>query len=78
MEKHLKKTIKDLHAIRSILKNYRIEIVSFTFDGDNAFKNLNEFFYQTYIRKLIKSNIYLNQKILTVRITPDFSHIIKR
>ena len=48
------KTINDLHAIRSILKNYRIEIVSFTFDGDNAFKNLNDFFLSNLYSKFDK------------------------
>lgn len=64
--KATEKTINDLHTIRSILKNYRIEIVSFTFDGDNAFKNLNEIFYQTYTQKLIKTNLLTNRRILSI------------
>ena len=67
-----------LYKIRKILHNLRVEIVSFTFDGDNGYSNLNELFYQSYINRLIKKNIFSNERILMVRISPDFMHLCKR
>ena len=37
-----KNIIDTLYKIRKILHNNRIEILSYTFDGDNAFNDLNE------------------------------------
>lgn len=44
-----------LYKIRKILHNLRVEIVSFTFDGDNGYSNLNELFYQSNINRLKKT-----------------------
>ena len=47
-----------LYKIRKILHNLRVEIVSFTFDGDNGYSNLNELFYQSNINRLKKKHIF--------------------
>lgn len=60
------------------MHNFRIEILSFTFDGDNAFIGLNEYFFQTYIDKMMKTNMFPTNRMICVRITPDFLHLIKR
>ena len=67
-----------LYQIRSILRNYRIEVISFSFDGDNAFKKLNENFFNSYFKRMINLNKLLNERMVTIRISPDFLHIIKR
>lgn len=67
-----------LFEIKSILHNYRVEVISFSFDGDNCYHNLNQVFFHSYINKMIKSNSLPQIKTLTLRITPDFYHIIKR
>ena len=72
------KTIEILYKIKNILKNYRIEIICFSFDGDNCYKVLNQTFYQSYINRLLKYNFIPNSRILSMRINPDFKHIIKR
>ena len=37
--------IETLYKIKSILRNYRIEIVCFSFDGDSSFRVLNQIFF---------------------------------
>ena len=70
--------INMLFEIKNILHRYRVEIVSFSFDGDKAFKILHQVFYQSYINTVLKSNSILNYKIKCVRISPDFLHLGKR
>lgn len=52
--------IEKLYTIKNILHNYRIEIMSFSFDGDNAFGPMNQNFYETFINRMIKKIQYLS------------------
>ena len=46
--------IEKLYEIKNILHNYRIEIITFSFDGDNAYRNSNQTFYDSFIYRMIK------------------------
>lgn len=70
--------IQKLYEIKNILHNHRIETVSISFDGDNAYKNLNQSFYESFINRMIKQNIIPLGRMLSLRISPDYSQIIKR
>ena len=70
--------INCLYRIREILHNYRIEVVSFAFDGDQAYRCLHEDFYKTYISNMINLNQFPNKRMTKVRVISDFMHIIKR
>lgn len=70
--------VEMLYNIRKILHDYRIEVVSFTFDSDNAYTEINDLFFQSYISKLLKTNIFFTGRVMMVRISPDLGHIVKR
>ena len=70
--------IQKLYEIKSILHNHRIETVSFSFDGDNAYKNLNLSFFESLINRMIKQNTIPLGRMISIRISPDYSHIVKR
>ena len=64
--------INTLFKIKNILHNYRIEIVCFSFDGDNSYRVLNQTFFQSYFNRLIKNNFIPEGRILCLRKNPDF------
>lgn len=53
-----KSIIDMLYEIKNILHNHRIEIVAFSFDGDNAYSNMNQLFYDSFINRMLKKNLY--------------------
>lgn len=84
---HIKETINGkanteiidlLYQISKISKNMNINIRAFSFDGDNAYSELNQQFYISYTKTLFERsnifNIHLNFK----RISPDPLHLYKR
>lgn len=70
--------IQKLYEFKNILHNHKTETVSISFDGDNAYKNLNQSFYESLINRMIKQNIIPFGRMLSLRISPDYSQIIKR
>lgn len=48
--------IEKLYDIKNILHNFRIEIVPFSFDGDNAYRNMNQTLYNSFIYRMINKN----------------------
>lgn len=48
--------ISILHQIRDEVKKRNINIRSYAFDGDNAYKNLHKMYYESYINKVIKTH----------------------
>lgn len=68
-----------LHEIRNISKNFRINIKSYAFDGDRAYRHLHISFYESYIHSvLIKNAIVTKTKSVKLRISSDYSHLSKR
>ena len=67
-----------LKEIRSIAKNRHINIKSFAFDGDSAYKHLHEAYYESYIHKAINTHTINFTHSRTFRVVSDFLHIIKR
>ena len=72
-------TIVDkLHKIRDILKNRNIVIRSYAFDGDSAYKELHNIYYESYISKAIAEHKINFDRTRKFRVVSDFLHLIKR
>ena len=67
-----------LKEIKRLAKNRNINIKSFAFDGDNAYKRLHEAYYESYIHKAIKTHSISFTHSRTFRVVSDYLHIIKR
>lgn len=73
-----KAIIDKLYEIKTILHNFRVEVVAFSFDGDNAYYSMNQIFYESFINRMIKKNFLPLGRAIIIRIAPDFLHIVKR
>lgn len=67
-----------LHEIRAVVKNRKINVKSFAFDGDNAYKQLHLMYYNSYIRQVLATNSLKTQTTKRIRIVSDFLHLLKR
>ena len=67
-----------LKEIKRLAKNRNINIKSFAFDGDNAYKHLHEAYYESYIHKAIETHSISFTHSRTFRVVSDYLHIIKR
>ena len=70
--------IEALHKIREVVKNRKINIKSFAFDGDNAYKRLHVMYYESYIRQVLATNTLKVQATKRVRVVSDYLHLLKR
>ena len=67
-----------LDKVRELAKNRNINIKSYAFDGDNAYKELHRIYYESYIDKAIKEHKIKFDRTRKFRVVSDFLHIIKR
>ena len=67
-----------LYRIKDTVKNRRITIKSFAFDGDNAYKQLHTMYFESYIHKVLKSNQINTSYTHSLRIVSDYLHLLKR
>ena len=67
-----------LHEIRDTVKNRRINVKTFAFDGDSAYRQLHFMYYDSYIHKVLKSNDLKGNNTRKIRIVSDYLHILKR
>ena len=67
-----------LYKIRDVVKNRRITIKSFAFDGDNAYKQLHVMYFESYIHKVLESNRVSESNTKVLRIVSDYLHLLKR
>ena len=70
--------INILQDLRTILKNRRINIRSFAFDGDTAYYDLHLQYYSSYIKSCFNNNTLNLTKTRAQRVVSDFLHLIKR
>ena len=70
--------VQMLYEIKNILHRYRVEITTFAFDGDKAFKVLHQTYFQSYVGYLLKNNSILISKVRSVRMSSDLLHLCKR
>ena len=66
-----------LKFIRKTLRDINIEVFSFAFDGDSAYTDLHNNYYNSYIFPTL-SKREINPKTKVFRVVSDFLHIIKR
>lgn len=67
-----------LFEISKISKNMNINIRAFSFDGDGAYKELNNRFYASYTKTLFERSNIFSIKLNFKRISPDPLHLYKR
>ena len=67
-----------LNYIKDHLKNRNITVLTFAFDGDSAYSNLHNEYFNSYITFIIKHNLISFTKSLKFKVTTDFLHLIKR
>lgn len=67
-----------LHQIRNELKNRRINVKSYAFDGDNAYRHLHVMYYESYIRSVLSKDDLNCKFTKNLRIVSDYLHLIKR
>ena len=67
-----------LHQIRRELKNRRINIKSYAFDGDSAYRQLHIMYYESYIHAVLSNNEMNSKFTKNLRIVSDYLHLIKR
>ena len=67
-----------LHEIRDTVKKRNINIRSYAFDGDNAYKNLHKMYYETYIHKTLNTHTLGHKNKNQIQVVSDFLHLIKR
>ena len=72
------KIIDILHYIRDEVKKRNVNIRSFAFDGDSAYKNLHKMYYESYIHKVMKTHSLSTKGKNAIHIVSDFLHLIKR
>ena len=70
--------VEILKQLKLIAKNHNINIKTFAFDGDNAYKEMHITYYASYINSVIsKGKINLNKRPVMM-VVSDFLHLIKR
>ena len=67
-----------LHQIRAKLKNRRIVIKSYAFDGDGAYRKLHVAFFNSYISGVLLRNGITTKNSTVIRVISDYSHVSKR
>jgi len=67
-----------LHEIRNTVKRRNINIKSFAFDGDSAYRGIHVMYYESYIHRAIKTQRINLKYSKELRIVSDYLHIIKR
>lgn len=73
-----KKIVDMLKYIKDVLKNRNISIMSFAFDGDSAYSQMHEEYFNSYINSALTKNSISLTKTLNFRVISDFLHLIKR
>ena len=73
-----KKIVDMLKYIKDVLKNRNISIMSFAFDGDSAYSQMHEEYFNSYINSALTKNSISLTKTLNFRVISDFFHLIKR
>ena len=67
-----------LYLIRDEVKKRNVNIRSFAFDGDTAYKNIHKMYYESYIRKALKTRFIGAKAKKQIHAVSDFLHLIKR